>query len=158
LHSRIFQLEKECLPEEEYISSDTIPDWFTDEIADYVSDDVDRDNDIEWLMAGAIGGCCSREGNKIIFSDTRKYFEGKYEDFVNAAKELSGCTLDAFISGHKIWSNLYSLKRAFNNKVGFYVYSESNNGYGELDTLDNFMRVVKPGDVYYIGGIVDYHC
>ena len=54
MHSRIFQIEKEVVPEEERIDSDCIPEWFTNSVADYTSDDCSREDDIDWLMRSVI--------------------------------------------------------------------------------------------------------
>ena len=38
MHSRIFQIEDKPVSKEDRICSETIPDWFTSSIADYVDD------------------------------------------------------------------------------------------------------------------------
>lgn len=154
MHSRIFQIEKEVVPEEERIDSDCIPEWFTNSVADYTSDATDREDDIDWLMAAALGDICSAEGDKLTFSsDVRRYFKDKHDAFVKAAERLTKVEFDDFVSDHGVYSILFNLKEAYDDKYGFYVYSND-----ELYTLDAFMRTVQDGEVYYIGGTVDYHC
>ena len=153
MHSRIFQIEKEPIKKEDYIDSFSIPEWFTESVADYASDDSNREEDIEWLMSAALGSIASVEGNKIIFSsDINEYFKEKYKEFANAAKELYTATLTEFISGDSIDMALFRLKSAYDDRYSFYIYSDY-----DLCTLDDFMRHVKAGETYFIGGTVDYH-
>ncbi len=155
MHSRIFQIEREALTEDEYIDSDSIPEWFTNSVADYTSDDCSREDDIDWLMSVALGNIATVDGNKLTFSsDVRRYFKEKHEAFIKAAEKLSETTFEDFVSSYSVDSVLFNLKEAYNDRYGFYVYSDD----GFLDTMDNFMRQVKDGETYFIGGIVDYHC
>lgn len=153
MHSRIFQIEKEAISEDEYIDSDSIPEWFTNVIADYTSDDNDRQNDIDWLMTAALNEVATAEKDKLIFSsDVRRYFKEKHEAFVKAAEKLSQTPFDDFVSKYAVDSVLFNLKEAYSDRYGFYVYIDD-----DLVTLDDFMRDVKDGEVYYFGGVVDYH-
>lgn len=155
MHSRIFQIEKEVVPEEERIDSDCIPEWFTNSVADYTSDDCSREDDIDWLMTAALGDIATVDGDKLTFSsDVRRYFKEKHEAFIKAAEKLSGTTFEDFVSSHSVDSTLFNLREAYSDRYGFYVYCDG----GFLDTLDNFMRLVKDGETYFIGGVVDYHC
>lgn len=155
MHSRIFQIEKEALTEEKYIDSDSIPEWFTNSIADYTSDDCRREDGIDWLMTAALGSIASVDGDKLTFSsDVRRYFKEKHEAFIKAAEKLSTTTFDDFVSSYSVDSVLFNLREAYSDRYGFYVYSDD----GSLDTLNNFMRQVKDGETYFIGGVVDYHC
>ena len=154
MHSRIFQLERKALTEDDYIDSGSIPEWFTNSIADYTSDACSREHDIGWLMTDGIGDIATVDGNKLTFSsDVRKYFREKYETFIKAAEKLLKTTFDDFVSGYPVESAFFILRDAFNDRYGFYVYSDD----GFFDTLDNFMHRVKGGETYFIGGIVDYH-
>lgn len=155
MHSRIFQIEKEVVPEEERIDSDCVPEWFTNSVADYTSDDCSREDDIDWLMTAALGDIATVDGDKLTFSsDVRRYFKEKHEAFIKAAEKLSGTTFEDFVSSHSVDSALFNLREAYSDRYGFYVYCDD----GFLDTLDNFMRLVKDGETYFIGGVVDYHC
>lgn len=155
MHSRIFQIEREAMTEDEYIDSDSIPEWFTNSVADYTSDACSRENDIDWLMVAALGNIATIDGDKLTFSsDVRRYFKEKHEAFIKAAEKLSTTTFDDFVSSYSVDSVLFNLREAYSDRYGFYVYSDD----GFLDTLDNFMRQVKDGETYFIGGVVDYHC
>ncbi len=153
MHSRIFQIEKEVVPEDEYIISADIPEWFTNSLADYVDDDCDREDDIDWLMTCSIGNFAARDGDKLTFtSDTRGYFKDKHEAFIKAAQKLTEVPFEAFVDDYGVYSIFYNLKEAYNDKHSFYVYSD-----GYLHTMDEWMRQVKPGETYYLGGVIDYH-
>lgn len=155
MHSRIFQIEKEALSEEEYIDSNSIPEWFTNSVGDYTSDACSREDDIDWLMATALGDVATIDGGKLTFSsDVRRYFKDKHEAFIKAAEKLSETSFEDFVHNYSVDSVLFNLKKAYSDRYGFYVYSDD----GFLDTLDNFMRQVKDGEIYFIGGVVDYHC
>ena len=154
MHSRIFQIGKEPLTKEEYIVSSSIPEWFTYSVADYIDDDCNRESDIDWLMSAALGGVASVDGDKLVFHDTSRYFEGKYEAFIKAAEQLTKTSFDNFLSCCAVRAVLFNLKEAYNDRYGFYVYNSDDDS---LDTLDDFMRSVKDGETYYIGGVIDYH-
>lgn len=52
MHSRIFELSDEQLDCDEYLTSDnSVFNYFTESIADYVSDDVIRDKNIRCLLS-----------------------------------------------------------------------------------------------------------
>ena len=51
MHSRIYQISKTPIDRDDYIEESNYYDhWFTSSIADYVSGDTNRDDDIEWLQ------------------------------------------------------------------------------------------------------------
>ena len=154
MHGRIFQLELNPVPRSERIDSSDIPGWFS-YISDFTDDCVDVEYSTEWLLKGAIGNVASLLGDKLVFDEwdvRRRYFVDKYKKFVKAAGELSSVAFDDFISTCGVDMIMRRLSEAYDDKYGFYVFSE-----GELCTLDDFMRTVKDGETYYLGGIVDYH-
>lgn len=64
MHSRIFQVSMEPIEEENYICEAEYCDhWFTREIANYVSDDCDRDGDIKRLANIAKGYSVGEDDN-----------------------------------------------------------------------------------------------
>lgn len=160
MHSRIFQIEDKPVSKEDRIYSETIPDWFTSSIADYV-DDINeqyRDDDIEWLMGTNFGEVCKLDGDKITFKvDAIDFFESYFTRFMDAVKRLSDISIDQFIDAFKhgsesVDSLMFQLEKSYNDKRGFYVWY-----CDELYTMQEWMRQVKPSGVYYLGGIVDYH-
>lgn len=158
MHSRIFQLTKEPLAPEEYISEgDFYEHWFLDTIADYVSDACIREEDIEWLKKRARGYRIASDDNGIFLEvySKEEYFEFAYQRFYQLIKKIERCTLAEFANGI---DGMFELKDAYDDRFSFYVYSddEDDDG-GNLDTFDSFIRGAEIGVKYYIGGTVDYH-
>lgn len=153
MHSRIFQVNTKPIKEEDYISeSDYWEHWFTNEIADYVTESDDRDEDIKWLKDCQKGYTVGNDDNGyyIVVTSKTEYFHSAFQRFKEVFNSIKDCTIEHFISGiHEIWS----LKNAYEDKFGFYV--DTN---GELMTFDSFIRYCDEGDKYYIGGTIDYHC
>ena len=152
MHSRIYQISTEPIDEEEYFDeSDFYEHWFLGAIADYVSEDTDRDEDITWL------GRVNKEvfqitDGKLQVISKEGYFEKSYENFQELIEKMSDITLKDFQTA-KCDSAMWKLKNTYDDEFSFYMYSED---YG-LETLDHFMRRVEDGDIYYIGGTLDYH-
>lgn len=163
MHSRIFQIEHNPVDPEDRICEDSIPEWFTSSVADYVSDikEERRDEDIEWLMNSDLGKVCKRDGDKITFSiDVSAFFEDDFQKFKNTLEGLTNVTLAEFAGGkppnikydQSLHHLMFLLNDAYDDKYGFYVWSEE-----ELWTMNEWMRRIDPCSVYYIGGVVDYH-
>lgn len=153
MHSRIFQVNKKPIKEEDYISeSDYWEHWFTNEIADYVVDSDDRNDDIKWLKESAKGYTVGHDinGDYIMITNRIEYFSNAFKRFKETLDSIKDCTIEHFIDGmHEIWS----LKNVYEDRFGFYV-----DANGELMTFDSFIRYCNEGDIYYIGGTLDYHC
>lgn len=74
MHSRIFQVSAAPIAKEDYISSADYEDhWFTREIADYVSDNCDRDSDIEWLKSDGLEIGTEKERAVLIVKDKHAF-------------------------------------------------------------------------------------
>lgn len=158
MHSRIFQVRETPIARGDYIGEcDCYEYGFLHSIADYVDENTNRSNDIQWLK------CCYEnnglsfgiddDGEYFIVEDKAKFFESKFEQFQKTLKELSEKTFENFISGDCGFI-LCSLKSSYEDKFGFYVECED---YG-LETFDMFMRYATIGTKYYIGATIDYHC
>lgn len=157
MHSRIFQVTKEKQDKENWISeSDYYDCWFVGEIADYVSDDVDREDSIKWL-ANATGGVLSVEGDVVTIVGKEKYFESKFAEFNEQLNRLTKINVKQFAGDEAsdVDIAVYRFKAAYDDRYGFYV--DDGGEYGGLITFDEFMRHSKNGETYYIGGVVDYH-
>ena len=155
MHSRIFQVSENPIPQSDFATALDMPDWFTDSgIADYVSDEIgEREQEIGFL-AGCLQNIAGVDGNKLTFkSDISAYFNGSYATFVELAKKYSEMTKEDFCS-ESVFGKMHLLNEMVEDKYGYYVLE------GEWltpVTLDRWLRRVKPGAVYYIGGIIDYH-
>lgn len=151
MHSRIFQVSMEPINKGEYIcDSDYYEHWFTREIADYVSDDCNRDSCIKWLDEVAKGYLIGKDdnGEYLIVTNKEEYFALAYENFIKALNKIGRPTLKEFGNGIDLWY----LKNADEDKFGFYVDAD-----GELMTFDAFVRRCVINEKYYIGNILDYH-
>lgn len=159
MHSRIFQIESSPVDVEDRICEDSIPEWFTNSIADYVSDvsAENRDEEFEWLMSSNFGRVCTRDGDTLTFKiDIGDYFDEYFEKFKKAVDTLSKIDFNQFVTQSTGYSNLdsamYSLKESYSDQFGFYVWHDD-----ELYTMQQWMRTVEPLGKYYLGGVVDYH-
>lgn len=159
MHSRIYQISKTPIDRDDYIEEDKYYDhWFTGSVADYVDDDTDRDDDVEWLQScyGNKGLSFGQDdsGEYFVVDDKAKYFEANFEKFQKELKELSEKTFDDFMGGEGSMS-LYRLKESYDDEFGFYI--DDRNEYHGLVTFDRFMRCATVGEKYYIGATIDYH-
>ena len=156
MHSRIFQISEQPIQQEDYINETYFYDhWFLNRIADYVNDDTDRQDDIEWLKT-----CCSddgisfgedKDGAFLIIEDKHKFFEKSFARFQECLSNLLNKTLDDFIS-YSMSMDMYRLNNSYNDDCGFYTYHD-----GELVTFDEFVRYYKTNTKYYFGATIDYH-
>lgn len=153
MHSRIFQVSLEPIDKSCYIGeSDYWDHWFLNSVADYVSEDCDRNEDIEWLrdcVEGITFGC-DDNGEYFIINSREEYFRRSFEKFKTTLDKIKNCDLEDFSKGiHEMWA----LKDAYNKKFGFYVDAD-----GELMSFDSFVRLCATEEKYYIGNSLDYHC
>jgi hypothetical protein len=153
MHSRIFQLTEEPIDKDDYMTEWSFcEDSFVGAVADYVSDNCDREEDIKWLIK-------SLEDVKEYFTHNPKnqsitfhpgfkveYFRERFKKFNEL---VSGTTLEVFANG----SNAYELKSTIEDKYSFYVHHE----YWE--PFDSFVRSLPSDEdeTCYFGGTVDYH-
>lgn len=154
-HSRIFQISKKKIDKENYIEEERYYDSFLGEIADSIEKSCDeRGSDLEYL-ARTLGDAAIVKGDKLIVVDKEHYLKGFYEEFKKAAKAIADATLEDFCTT-KLSFDEYHLRSMYNDKFDIYMDDNGEEGYGN-QTLMNFLRRVKNGDVFYIGGIMDYH-
>jgi hypothetical protein len=156
MHSRIFQVSTEPISQDEYIIESNYYDhWFTNSVADYVSDDCNRTDDIEWLKdcyeEKGIEFGKDGSGEFLVIRSKIKYFEKSFERFKELLKTISNYDIADFIKGiYEFWE----LKNEYEEKFGFYMDTDDNG----LITLDNFVRIYPENVKLYIGGTIDYHC
>lgn len=153
MHSRIFQVSLDPIEKANYITEgDYYDHWFTNSIADYVSDDCDRDEDIKWLK-GCVNGIsfgADDNGEYFIVESKELYFEKSFIAFKEVLDKLNKYTLSDFSQGI---FEIYHLNISYEDKYGFYIDAD-----GELMTLDEFVRGCVEKEKYYLGGTCDYHC
>lgn len=153
MHGTIFQLEEKPLRfEEDFACEEDFYEGFVGIIADYVSEDVDREEEINYFVTylGKYGITYNSEEQSIIFPKGFKeeYFSAR---FFNLKKFVEELTLEEFSTDStKVWI----LKNLINEKYGIYIYSRQSSWI----TFDEFVRYnLKEGQKYYIGTVLDYH-
>ena len=153
MHSRIFQVslkpinESDYKTEFDYIDVDS---WFLRSIADYVNDNTDRDDDIDWLISCVQGIDFGKDefGEYFIIRNKCDYFERSFIEFKDTMLKMN-CTLEEFSKG---LPQMYLIQNAYNDEYGFYADVD-----GELLTFDSFIRLCVTDEKYYIGKTIDYH-
>jgi hypothetical protein len=155
VHSRIFQITTK--PAEAYISeSDFYEHWFTREFADYVSGDVNRQDELsvfrEWLENKKAANFLSDDMFIILPDGKEAYFRESYAGFINAAKKTATITMADFMGGN-IGTLIYGINSSYCDDYGYYVADDDKN----LVPMDEFMRYAEIGRCYHIGGVLDYH-
>ena len=155
MHSRIFQVSTTPISEDDYITeSDYWDHWFTRSIADYVNENTERYDDIQWLIdcyfIRGIEFGTDDCGEYMIVKSKEKYFQNAFNRFQELLDKIKTYNLEDFIEGI---SEMWSLKNEYEEKFGFYIESEENG----LTTIDDFIRGCNVNEKYYIGGTIDYH-
>lgn len=151
MHSRIFQLSTEPIKKEDYITGDTIihDTGFIGYVADYVSEEVDRKEDIKWLLESITpyGAIYDEKEECLIFPKgfKERYFEKKFAALKEIVQEMS---LEDFANDSLL---AYKLKSTIIDRFSFYIYEDY------YEPIDDFIRNLEVDTKYYIGGILDYH-
>ena len=130
--------------------------WFIGQVADYVSEDTNKKEDVEWFLRCY---CDFNEYFRVNNKDTeiesitflpgfkRAYFNGRFE---RLRQQINSMTIDDFTDSLRV----YGLEKLIENKFGFYICSEDN-----LQTIDDFIRDLPDREItYYFGNTLDYHC
>ena len=161
MHSRIFQLERskgdidDYTIEEYDFDCDCKHEWFIGQIADYVNEDTDRNEDIEWFL-GCMEECnrfftINRTGTEVesitfLQGFKRAYFGRRFDSF---KRDVANMRLDDFINSME----LISIQSTIEEEYGFYVCIEDT-----IMTMDSFIRHMPNEETtYYFGVTMDYH-
>lgn len=163
MHSRIFQFSRKKIEKNDYYDAERYYNgergYFAGEyadIAEYVDDDTDRINDIKYLgehLAGIVE-FISEDCFKII--NKKKYFEKKYQNFLKAVENLQNITEKEYINGNNK-SLIRELEDSYSEKFDYYFDEYDQTAYIEFfGPMDDFMRKVQDGEIYYIGSSIDY--
>lgn len=156
----IYQITDHPINEDDYITACDYEDsWLVPSIAEYVSDSVDRQCEVDFLMdmlENKKMAVIDREaGSFTLLPNVQSlYFEGRYGRFRKLLAELSRMQEDRFIYYQdEIEGLLSQLSGCFSDRFGTYVAGD-NEG---LTSLDGFIRTADVGTTYYVGGVVGYH-
>lgn len=152
-HSKIYQFSLTPLSEDDYMGESRFyeDDTFVGEVADYVSDEVDRNEcllDLEDELGQSFVEW--RANDQVVFLSgfKRAYFEHSFKAFKKLSEET---TMELFLDG----MHIFKLKILLESKFGTYIYLES---HGEWMNIGQFIREhLKENEVYYIGNVIDYH-
>lgn len=159
MHCIVVELSKKPIKPSDRTASYVLPAWFTSGIAECVDDVSEEIRDAELdQFVHSFWGNCRRDKDKLTFSERMKlnYFQFKYQEFKAAAAILSVVDEDVFAGIE--YSDPFSvaigtLSRAYEDKFGCYIY---DHDYGELKTLDAWVREMEPDKPYYAGAVMDY--
>lgn len=154
MHSRIFEIsESSFIDKDDHYFFDFEDLGSMPSGVDYVVETENREDDIEWLrdIMSHYKGITFDDESFIVSTDFKnEYFEKRFKDLKERVEEL---TLEEFSDENKGMMELYYIKKAIEDRLGFRVF---NYNYGNM-SFDTFVRHMKPNVRYYIGGIGDYH-
>ena len=151
MHSRIFQISTKQLGRDDYLKSCQFdPEEYSD-FADYIADGIaDEDEELEWF-ADVMSDIFDCDGRKLTLRDISGFIEEWKADVKKRANEFDP-------KGDGMSS--YHLRHSVNDthkRINFRFYDDD---YGMMNTrrlIENVLLYHKPGDKFYIGGILDYH-
>ena len=154
MHSRVFQVSKSPIKEENLITESRYYEWHHAEYVCQVEDDKNIIADLEWLQTATKGIEVDTGARTITITSKKEYFEEKLEKFRALAEELSTITQDEFMSSKSSYK-FSDLEDLYNNKYSFYI--DNTTGCCEPITLDDWIRDSEENKTYYVGSIFDYH-
>ena len=163
MHSRIFGIVDLDYYNTEDFRQGSILDHYEEclpDFADYVSGNVDINEDFDWLIESLTH---STDSSLIEFDKNNltikfksgfkeKYFQEHWDKLI---KTLIGNpdSFNAFCGLNKNVDFAYNLKKLISEEFGFYV----SDDYGSYETLDDFIRSVSYDKEYKVFDCVDYH-
>ena len=156
MHSRIFQISKEPVTEENRFEEDRYFDGFVGRIADYVDEigypETEYD-DLKAMLGDAVE-FVTRDSFRIV--DKKKWFEKKHERFVFYAKKLSESSLEDFCS-QKLDMDVFNVEMEYEDKYNTYI-DDGGEWFGTVP-LDEFIRGSDKTEteVWHLGAVFDYH-
>lgn len=151
-HSRIFQITREKIEDkEDYINSEFYDPALYSHFADYIEDVENEQDSLEWLDE-KFKGLFVRNGRELILLDISEFMDEFRTEIVKSAENLD----------MRDWLTCYKLRkvqRCTHINCDFYINQEVYNttpvSFGMF--IQDVYQNHKPGDKFYIGGILDYH-
>lgn len=159
MHSRIFQITKEQIAEENYLNEDTLEQGDTVAI-DYCANigNIDRENSIACLVDDVLpNGMFTRLGANIL-----RYNGGmeqwKADTVAEIQKRAAALTTDSFFYGCRLYDLKESVVNPLDTSFLFYMDAEGleNTASRSLDFM-SYVNGLEEGTLLYIGGVIDYH-
>ena len=151
MHSKIYQISEKKLERDDYAKAVNFDFDEVSFFADYV-DDVERDDEKELLenFDTLFEGIFSRKGRTITLLDTSAFIE----EWRSAIKKLAD-NMD-FTNSRQLFRMREITKRTHKDYSAM-LFTD----YGGFEYFGDFVQRLyaahKPGDKFYIGGILDYH-
>ena len=155
----IYQISREPISEDVYLTESKYYDNFVGYITDYVNGATDRKLDIQNLI-DTLKGVADIQTNKdnqvfFIIKNKELYFERTLNYFKECAEKLSKINLEEYSTDGMISSMMCDLNRYYSDK--YYTYIDDDGEEFGLITLDDFLRQAQNGDKFYIGATIGYH-
>lgn len=166
MHARIYQISEKPVPDENFISERAYDEghWFTQDVAEYVAEDWNRDASINCLFEDLrsakefVGVLSTTDGYHTDHSFIlkpgfhRAYFGQRFERFRLILSGLvDTVSFDDFYD-MRISADLLDLSDIYNPLYCPYVVLDT----GEQVKLTEFLRRARTNKRYYIGGTLDY--
>ena len=151
-HSRIFQITREKIEDrEDYIDSGIYDPALYSHFADYIDNVKDEQDSLRWLDE-KFEGLFVRDGRELTLLDISEFMEEYKAAIVKATENLD---MRDFMTCY----NLRRVMKYTHRNCDFYINEEIYNttpfSFGAF--VQDIYQNYKPGDKFYIGGILDYH-
>ncbi len=150
MHSRIFEITSEPINSEDYLTSSMLDPEQYSGFADYIDDEVDAENSIEWF-ATCMSGIFDCDGRRVKLRDISGFIDLWKADVRDKAGKFDP-------NGDRMSS--YYLRKALNKThegIEFRFFDQDRGLMSARQLIENVLLYHKPGDKFYIGGILDYH-
>lgn len=155
MHSRIFQVSKNPILEDDFITEDRYYDNFVGQIADYAIE-TDAKSEYPYLQKTLGKSAVFETPNSFRVVDKAKWFGAKCRSFRLLAKKFSDITIEEF-STSKYDMDMFTMDMMYDDKYSYYI--DDNGEYFGIVTLDTFIRECanSPDETWYLGAVFDYH-
>ena len=154
MHSIIIQVGDKPIKKDAYISAKDFVDGFVPYIADYTANLNDQTIDEAINLVFDNNDIFELDTNKrtVLIKGKKEYFKESFYDFNAYLERLQKkATIESFTDG-SLCCDWIALMMAYEDTHGIYISDE--NG---LKTFDQWMREKENGELFFIGGVVDYH-
>ena len=159
-HSKIVQISTDPIERKDWIVDTNYYDTgFVGSVADYVADvtDDERKACIEYLSTYPMPGIrVVPKSETLVIVSKEEYFRSRWEKAVATARSIAEMSLVDFATP-KGENAIRDMEYYGRDRYSVYVDDTATDFEFGFTYFDDFVRQAKDGDVFYIGGIVDYH-
>ncbi len=156
MHSNVYQITPKPLQREDYMDAVGIPEENLYEFADRGEDVMEEDEETEMqALDNLLQGVFRREGRTLIYLGADEFVKEWRQAILKEACLLNDESFKSGMTAHhlKELADRTHLRTA--TRIYGYAGDEWADPFGEFIT--HVYANNKPGDRYYIGGIVDFH-